>query len=89
MSEDSSLPSIVIVYAGERFPTRNDLLKDYSVHDVLWTLSKIYVVELEGARVLNEIPKTAQKLLENLRLRYYLKSRKFRISSMISSSANK
>ncbi|MEM4292970.1 MAG: hypothetical protein QXJ27_02225 [Thermoplasmata archaeon] len=48
------------------FPTRNGLLKDYSVHDVLWTLSKIYVVELEGARVLNEIPKSVEKLLEKL-----------------------
>ncbi|MEM4161161.1 MAG: hypothetical protein QW531_04185, partial [Thermoplasmata archaeon] len=40
--------------------------KDYSVHDVLRALSKIYVVELEGARVLNEIPGSAQKLLEKL-----------------------
>ncbi|MEM4160378.1 MAG: hypothetical protein QW531_00160 [Thermoplasmata archaeon] len=66
MSEGLSLPYTLIVHAGERFPTRKEFLKDYSVHDVLWTLSKIYVVELEGARVLNEIPKSAQKLLEKL-----------------------
>ncbi|MEM4160348.1 MAG: hypothetical protein QW531_00010 [Thermoplasmata archaeon] len=66
MSECFSLPSIVIVHPGECFPTRREFLKDYSVHDVLWALSKIYVVELEGGRVLNEIPKSAQKLLEKL-----------------------
>ncbi|MEM3738550.1 MAG: hypothetical protein QW204_02250 [Thermoplasmata archaeon] len=68
MSEGFSLPYTMIVHAGERFPTRKEFLKDYSVHDVdvLWALSRIYVVELEGARVLNEISKSAKKLLEKL-----------------------
>ena len=47
---------------------RKDLLKDYSVHDVLWYLSKIYVGKLEGVRVLNEIPKGVQKLSEKLEI---------------------
>lgn len=45
---------------------RKNLLKDYSVHDVLWHLSKLYVVELEGEILQTEVPKTTRKLIEKL-----------------------
>jgi len=45
---------------------RKDLLKKYSVHDVLWTLSKVYVVRVNDQILLNEVTKSTRELLDEL-----------------------
>ena len=43
-----------------------DLLKDYSVHDVLWYLSKVYTVNIDGQDHMGEITKSTRKLISEL-----------------------
>jgi hypothetical protein len=45
---------------------RKDLLKKHSVHDVLWDLSKVYLVEVNGKDVLAEVTKSTRKLIAEL-----------------------
>lgn len=45
---------------------RKDLLKKYSVHDVLWNLSKVYTVNVDGTELLGEVTKSTRKLIEEV-----------------------
>ena len=45
---------------------RKDLLKKYSVHDVLWNLSKVYTVTVDGKVLVGEVTKSTRKLIEEL-----------------------
>lgn len=45
-----------------------DLLRKYSVHDVLWRLSKVYTVEINGAPVKGEVTKSTRELIAELEL---------------------
>ncbi|MEM3444950.1 MAG: transposase, partial [Thermoplasmata archaeon] len=47
---------------------RKELLEEYSVHDVLWELSKVYVVTVGEQNLLNEVPKSTRKLLNELEI---------------------
>ena len=39
---------------------------NYSVHDVLWELSKVYSIEIRGKPALGEVPKSARTIIEKL-----------------------
>ncbi len=45
---------------------RKDLLKRYSVHDVLWQLSKVYQVDVDGRDVVGEVTRSTRKVIEDL-----------------------
>ena len=47
---------------------RKKLLNNYSVHDVLWELSKVYLVNVDDQMIMGEVPKTARKLIEKLEI---------------------
>jgi transposase len=47
---------------------RKDLLKEYSVDDVLIYLSKLYVIQTENSTIISEIPKKTRKLIQKLEL---------------------
>lgn len=45
---------------------RKKMLNNYSVHDVLWELSKVYVVKMDEKTVIGEVPKSARRIIEKL-----------------------
>jgi len=45
---------------------RKDLLKRYSVHDVLWGLSKVYTVNVNGQDIVSEVTKSTRKLIAGI-----------------------
>jgi transposase len=45
---------------------QKDLLKKYSVHDVLWQLSKVYMVDIGGQDIVSEVTKSARKLIAEI-----------------------
>lgn len=45
---------------------RKDLLHQYSVHDVLWGLSKVYTVVVDGQDVIGEVTKSTRELIDEL-----------------------
>lgn len=47
---------------------RKDMLGDYSVHDVLTYLSKVYILDVNERTVMGEVSKQTQKVLERLEI---------------------
>ena len=47
---------------------RKDLLKRYSVHDVLWQLSKVYLVDVDGRDMVGEVTKSTRKVIDVLEI---------------------
>ncbi|MEW5936587.1 MAG: hypothetical protein AB1665_02055, partial [Candidatus Thermoplasmatota archaeon] len=47
---------------------RRDLLKHYSVHDVLWGLSKLYIVAVDGQDIVSEVTKSTRRLIDELEI---------------------
>jgi transposase len=47
---------------------RKDLLEQYSVHDILWNLTKAYVVTVDGKDILGEVLKTTRDLVAELEI---------------------
>lgn len=45
---------------------RKDLLKRHSVHDILWTLSKVYMMDVDGKDIVGEVTKSTRKLIAKL-----------------------
>lgn len=45
---------------------RKDLLKKYSVQDVLWQLSKVYTVDVDGRGIVSEVTKSTRKLIAEI-----------------------
>lgn len=45
---------------------RKDLLKKYSVHDVLWDLSKVYAVNVDGKELVGEVTKSTRNIIKEL-----------------------
>ena len=45
---------------------QKDLLKRYSVHDVLWGLSKVYTVNIDGRDIVGEVTKSTRKLIAEI-----------------------
>jgi len=45
-----------------------DLLKKYSVHDVLLRLSKVYTVEVDGQDIVNEVTRSTRELIDELEI---------------------
>jgi hypothetical protein len=45
---------------------RKDILKRYSVHDVLWGLSKVYTVNIDGKDMVGEVTKSTRKLINEI-----------------------
>ena len=45
---------------------RKKMINNYSVHDVLWELSKVYSIEIGGKPELGEVPKSARSIIEKL-----------------------
>lgn len=47
---------------------RKKLLNNYSVHDVLWELSKVYLVDIENQMLIGEVPKATRRLIKKLEI---------------------
>ena len=60
--------ALVMYYRIYRRLCDTELLKKYSVKDVIVHLSRIYKLKISGKWVLSEVPKTSKKLLDQLGL---------------------
>ena len=47
---------------------RKDLLKRYSVYDVLWGLSKVYTMDIDGKNIVGEVTKSTRKLIADIEI---------------------
>lgn len=47
---------------------RKDLLKRYSVYDVLWGLSKVYLVNVDGQDIPSEVTRSTRKLIAEIEI---------------------
>jgi len=64
--------ALILYYRIYATLSKADLLKKYSVKDVIVHLSRIYKLRISDKWVLSEIPKTSRKLLEKLNIELHI-----------------